>query len=73
MFMKLRLWWTEQRLGLHLGKFDAYLNRVHDQGANDPGHRLLIAKQLLREPELEFGQRLVEHVRLKNRLAQKSE
>lgn len=66
---KLRLWWLEQRLGLHLGKYNAYLNRVYEQRAHsDLSRRLSIARQLLREPELEFGQRMLEAARLKNRL-----
>jgi hypothetical protein len=66
---RFRLWWLEQRLRLHLGKYNAYLNRVLDQNAlSDRMRRLSIAQQLIREPELEFGQRILEAARLKNRL-----
>ena len=66
---KLQLWCVEQRLKLHLGKYNAYLNQVFDHKAqNDLLQRLVIARQLLQEPELELGRRWLEAVRVRNRL-----
>jgi hypothetical protein len=62
-----RLWLLEQRLRLHSGKYEAYLNDVRRKGLErDFPARLRLAADLLREPEFSRMRSWAEYQRLKN-------
>ncbi|HVC97255.1 MAG TPA: hypothetical protein VND64_26480 [Pirellulales bacterium] len=67
MFKHIHLWWLELRLESHLGKYDAYLNKVYDEGAITDDNKLRIALETLRSPPLNKGQRWAEHQKLVGR------
>jgi len=67
MFKSFKLFVAEQRLRLHSAKFEAYLNQVRQQGADqDYPARLRIATGLLREPEFSRMRSWAEYQRLRN-------
>jgi hypothetical protein len=67
MFKSFRLFVMEQRLRLHSGKYEAYLNQVHQKGVErDYPARLHIAKHLLGEPEFSRMRSWAEYQRLRN-------
>src|SRR5947209_8559476 len=67
LFKNFRLFLLEQRLRLHSGKYEAYLNRIRQKGLerNNPA-RLRIAVDLLRQPEFSRVRCWAEYQRLRN-------
>jgi hypothetical protein len=66
-FRVLKLFVLEQRLRLHSGKHEAYLNQVRQQRLErDYPARLRIAMDLLREPEFSRMRSWAEYQRLRN-------
>lgn len=67
MFARLKLFLLELRLQSHLGKWHAYRNECHDQGAASTQDRLRIAQAILHGPALERSRRWYDYVRLTQR------
>lgn len=67
MLKQICLWWLELRLESHLGKHDAYLNRLYDTDAVTLDDKLRAAKDVLRLPPMDKGERWAEHQRLVGR------
>jgi hypothetical protein len=64
------LWFLEQRLRTHSGKYDAYLYSVAQQQAErNTLKRIEIANDLLHQPDLSRMQSWAEYQRRQNRLA----
>jgi hypothetical protein len=67
MFKSFKLFVLEQRLRLHSGKYEAYLNLVRDKGVErDYPARFSIAAELLRAPEFSRMRSWAENQRLQN-------
>lgn len=67
MFKSFKLFVLEQRLRLHSGKYEAYLNLVCEKGVErDYPARFSIATELLREPEFSRMRSWAEYQRLRN-------
>jgi hypothetical protein len=67
MFKSFKLFVQEQRLRLHSGKYEAYLNQVRQKGVErDYTTRFRIATDLLREPEFSRMRSWAEYQRLRN-------
>ncbi|MGH7169841.1 MAG: hypothetical protein ACRELG_06145 [Gemmataceae bacterium] len=67
MFKGFKLFILEQRLRLHSGKYEAYLNQVRRKGLErDFPARLRIAADLLREPAFSRMRSWAEYQRLRN-------
>lgn len=69
MFSRIRLWWLELRLESQLGKYDAYLNQVHDAKLATDKEKIKVAMQLLHSPPMNKGERWAAHQRVANRKA----
>lgn len=67
MLKRIYLWWLELQLESHLGKHDAYLNRLHDANAMTLDDKLRTAKDVLRFPPMDKGERWAEHQKLVGR------
>lgn len=67
MLNRIRLWWLELRLESHLGKHDAYLNRIHETNQITLDEKIKVAKAVLAWPPLSKGRRWAEHQRLARR------
>lgn len=67
MFKSFKLFVLEQRLRLHAGKYEAYLNRVREKSVErDYRTRAHIAADLLKEPEFSRMRSWAEYQRLRN-------
>ena len=67
MFQRIKLWVVEQRLRLHSGKHEAYLNGIRQQGLErDYPERFRLATELLHQPEFSRTRSWVEYQQLRN-------
>src|ERR1700728_1810215 len=65
--LNFKLWLREQRLRLHSGKYEAYLNQIRQDGLErNPVARMEIAGNLLKEPDFSRMRAWAEYQRLKN-------
>jgi len=67
MFKRFKLFLLEQRLRLHSGKYEAYLNQIREKGVErDYPARLHIAIDLLHEKKFSRMRSWAEYQRLQN-------
>lgn len=67
MLKQIHLWWLELRLESHLGKHDAYLNRLYDTNAITLDDKLRAAKEALRSLPMDKAERWAEYQKLVGR------